>query len=339
MLRSAIVEGVDLVAVADPDQAIFEFRQAMPDALAVFGDEIGRGPRLSGNFRSSPAIVRAGERLRSSAQTDEALGPEADNSDELVVFGFDEHDEVADIVRQYLAAPGIDPADAVVLAHRADHAAECAGGSRSAGSSRRAVLVFAEAAVALRTSDDPIHRRRSLMSAERALLRAAGVEARLTVEEDTSTVGLTARWVRDAATRVVFSADPRGMDRADYTSAIRQTAKSLLWPEGMGVTNQALATPPEGSWSTLGATAPTNSSALPWLTVHGAKGREFEAVALVVPRTLRADDAGMTCIDHWEQGSDAESRRVLYVGVTRAKKLLLIGVHREHLDRVSGLLN
>lgn len=338
VLRAAVGEGVDVVAVADPDQAIFEFRQAMPEELSRFGDEIGRGTRLSGNFRSSPAIVRVSERLRASDHADDAVGPQCDNLHDIVVFDFDSHDQVADIVRTHLAIAGIEPSDVVVLAHRADDAARCAGSVIGTSSSKRAVLVFADAALTIRTTDDPARRRRALAAAERALLRAAGASTNLTLDDDANALGLSPRWVRDAATRVIFGADPREVSRSDYTDAVRQIVRGVGWPEGTTLTNKALATPPEEAWSGLGVTQQVGQPGLPWMTVHASKGREFEAVCLVIPRKLRSDGTGLTCLDHWEQGSDAESRRVLYVGATRAVRLLLVGAHRDHVDRVSALL-
>lgn len=60
------------------------------------------------------------------------------------------------------------------------------------------------------------------------------------------------------------------------------------------------------------------AACLQLLTMHRAKGREFEAVAIV--------DLHEGRIPHWT-ARDAEqvdeARRLLYVGVTRAKKLLM----------------
>jgi len=339
VLRSALAAGVRVVAVADLDQAIFEFRRAMPEAVSEFADEIGRGTRLSGNFRSSPAIVRVGERLRASHATDEALGPEATNQSQVSVIAFDRPTEVAGALREQLDLVGIDRSRAVVLAHRGDHAAACAGAPDALlGLSGRSIIVIADAALSIRTADDPARRRQALTAVERVLLRAAGARSGRTVDEDAEALGLSSRWIRDAATRVVFGADPRANDRSDFTRAVRDIVQSLTWPAGVVISNQALATPPEAAWLALGVDTSAEPAPFSWMTVHAAKGREFDAVALIIPQALRPDDTGLTCIDHWEQGSDAESRRVLYVGATRARKFLMIAVHQDHYERVSALL-
>lgn len=69
------------------------------------------------------------------------------------------------------------------------------------------------------------------------------------------------------------------------------------------------------------------------------KGQEFPAVALIIPRNLRKDDDdNLTAIDHWEARTDAESRRVLYVGASRVQKLLVVAALANHLTRVRQIL-
>jgi hypothetical protein len=68
------------------------------------------------------------------------------------------------------------------------------------------------------------------------------------------------------------------------------------------------------------------------------KGQEFSAVALVIPARPRKGEDGLTVIDHWEAGTDTESRRVLYVGASRAQRLLVLAVHASHAERVKNIL-
>ncbi len=53
-----------------------------------------------------------------------------------------------------------------------------------------------------------------------------------------------------------------------------------------------------------------------WATIHSAKGQEFGAVLLAAP-----DQA---VIDDWKSGTASEECRILYVGASRAQKLLAI---------------
>jgi superfamily I DNA/RNA helicase len=72
--------------------------------------------------------------------------------------------------------------------------------------------------------------------------------------------------------------------------------------------------------------------------VHSVKGREFPGVVVVLPRKLLEDDHGHTVLDHWEQNKPSELRRVLYVGASRAQRLLILAVHATQRDRVITLL-
>ena len=60
-----------------------------------------------------------------------------------------------------------------------------------------------------------------------------------------------------------------------------------------------------------------------WGHVHGVKGEEFDAVVLAVPS--RAGGASHV-LDDWENNESSEQRRVMYVGASRARKLLVLVV-------------
>jgi DNA helicase-2/ATP-dependent DNA helicase PcrA len=74
--------------------------------------------------------------------------------------------------------------------------------------------------------------------------------------------------------------------------------------------------------------SPKNSISL--LSMHKSKGKEFEAVAVV-----HVHD-GM--IPHFEDKNDPakidESKRLLYVAVTRAKKLLMLLTDQDHYKNI-----
>jgi len=64
--------------------------------------------------------------------------------------------------------------------------------------------------------------------------------------------------------------------------------------------------------------------------IHEAKGRDYDAVCLVLEKESR--DA----VTAWEnrQSDTSEALRVLYVGVTRAKKLLAIAAPDDLIARI-----
>ncbi|GGV50451.1 hypothetical protein GCM10010293_61470 [Streptomyces griseoflavus] len=69
------------------------------------------------------------------------------------------------------------------------------------------------------------------------------------------------------------------------------------------------------------------------------KGRQFPAIALALPsRNNRRSSSGPTALDHWEDNTKGEPRRVLYVGTSRAQGLLLLLIPKAQTQRVLRLL-
>ena len=70
-------------------------------------------------------------------------------------------------------------------------------------------------------------------------------------------------------------------------------------------------------------------------TIHGVKGREFDAVLVVLPDEHRLDEL----LAAWgERPASHEARAVLYVGATRARRLLAFAVPARATDQVVMLL-
>ena len=66
------------------------------------------------------------------------------------------------------------------------------------------------------------------------------------------------------------------------------------------------------------------------LTVHEAKGREFDAVLLYSSKASKNKGVS-TCPSRvwWSDATDSEEREVAFVAATRAKHLLILAVHSE----------
>jgi DNA helicase-2/ATP-dependent DNA helicase PcrA len=116
-LRSA---GCRCVIIADPEQAIFRWRDADPRRLASLNFP---ERRLTGNFRSSAAICRATATLRGVEEdADEAVGPTSGVAHAVLVVAYEDQDldqgQVGACFAGLLAKVGIAAERAVVLAHR-----------------------------------------------------------------------------------------------------------------------------------------------------------------------------------------------------------------------------
>lgn len=112
----------------------------------------------------------------------------------------------------------------------------------------------------------------------------------------------------------------------------------MRWPAGVKIdfSGSAFAAPPEKDWKDL-LISPVFDT-LPWGTIHSAKGCKYPGVAVVIPKALQKDQLNRTVLDHWESDAAAESRRVLYVGCSRAQRLVTLACHSNHVTKVKAIL-
>jgi hypothetical protein len=91
--------------------------------------------------------------------------------------------------------------------------------------------------------------------------------------------------------------------------------------------------PPRPEWSRF-LHPRADLAAVAWATIHEAKGSERGGVCVVVP----PGDYTEELIAAWENRTDSEPKRVIYVGVTRAEKLLAIALPAMFVQRVAAVL-
>jgi ATP-dependent DNA helicase UvrD/PcrA len=91
--------------------------------------------------------------------------------------------------------------------------------------------------------------------------------------------------------------------------------------------------PPNAEWSQF-LQPRADLAAIAWATIHEAKGSEHEGVCVVIPDGDYTEDL----IAAWENRTDSEPKRVIYVGTTRAEKLLAIAVPAPFVDRLTAVM-
>ena len=74
-------------------------------------------------------------------------------------------------------------------------------------------------------------------------------------------------------------------------------------------------------------------------TIHEAKGGEYEAVCVVVPPDRGEPHRTDHLLACWQSREDDEGKRVIYVGITRAKQLAVIAIPAACQERLRGILN
>lgn len=320
--------GVRVIAVADLDQSIFEFRRAEPAGVLAFANSLTARHTLDGNWRSSPAICAVNNSLR---QGDRQERPEGDNKDypaRVQLVSFDKPQEVVAGVEVILKEHELAAGDVIFLAHRGSDARSCAGGaSQRANQSDNRVLSIAWACTVLRSvQSGGRDRRKAIELVERTL--------RLVVDVAEGDPRINDRWLREAAMRLAVALDPAAGAR-DFTASLRESVQAIHWPDDVrlvGSPNQRFRTPDDKDWL-VGDDAQAFRSG----TIHSVKGQEFPGVVVVLPKNLRKGAYGHV-LDHWENRVSTEARRVLYVGASRAQRLLIFAAHASHVDRIAAQL-
>lgn len=301
--------GCRCIVVADPEQGIFGFRRADPMALGALGH--AEFP-LTGNFRSTASICAASATLRASDLPPETPMGEQREDRAVALLAYDGPLDIrigesfCRLLRQHRIAA----ADAVVVAHQEVVAQRAVEFTAVRGSNRQGAVVARAVAPTASTED-----------------RDAAVE--LIVEILTASLGniartmATSRWCRTTARQVLgmaASADPtRGPCKR-----IRDALASVRPLDAMPLVeapHKRFRTKDQKAAKNVGAS--TSAPCVPCSTVHGVKGREYDAVLVVIPANSRLPGL----IDAWRRRVSAdEGRAVIYVAATRARHVLAVAV-------------
>jgi hypothetical protein len=110
----------------------------------------------------------------------------------------------------------------------------------------------------------------------------------------------------------------------------------LVLPQGQTVARYFRRPPPSSRWSQH-LQAPLVTS-LVSSTIHEAKGKEYEAVCVVLQPDRAPGNRTFQLFRTWENRIDDEAKRVIYVGITRAKKLVMLVVPETFSDRCVAIL-
>lgn len=323
--------GIRLVLVGDPDQGIYGFRGGSAAELTTLLARLQEGRRLDGNFRSSPAICSIVDSLRTTCERDVPRGRYSCLQEPIHIFPYRQTKHVADRAVGVLESCGLAVQDAVVLAHATAKARACsgAGAEPSPGGNRLVRLALAVHVVGDEHATSAA-RARALDQVGR-ILRELGFDddKDLSHEDFLAKYYLTSRSYRYACLQLAmglghpYEVTPKQF--RDKLVAQEKSQTKLAW------STKALRTPSGNKWS---AVPKPRVNRLPHSTIHGYKGLQAPAVVLVIPEAGGSDDGATAWID----GVSNDSRRVLYVGASRAQRLLVLAVHESMFDGVSGVL-
>jgi len=326
--------GVTIIAVGDPDQSIYGFRSDAPADITTFVSKLAEGERLNGNFRSSPAICAAVDSLRTGSERDDPIGRHAEVKSPVVLLSYNRRQSLPQLIASVIEAHDISRKDLIVLAHSADHARVAAGAPGSGSDSTSKLIVLARAHHLI---SDPHRSGAERVAAMRSLertIRELGVSEVVELDHPDylDACGLSERTFREGCLRLAAALPrPFEMKPSEFRAALAALTDShaqLRW------TSQPLRSPPGDTWPSPPAVQPEGATSFAHSTIHGLKGRQSPAVALVIPES-RAEGDG---VQQWCGGLSGEERRVLYVGASRAERLLIVAAHESTFDAVKARL-
>jgi hypothetical protein len=143
-------------------------------------------------------------------------------------------------------------------------------------------------------------------------------------------VSLSNRVFRDGCLRVAYRSSPYSLQPRAFKEEIQKGVTAFGWDSWIDLSR--LRTPSGNVWKDR---VGHESGALASSTIHSFKGLQSPAVALVIPAASTSRRSG---VEFWDRNEPDETRRVLYVGASRAEKLLLMVVHQSQIDAVSSCL-
>ena len=349
ILRWLRTSGVRVTVVCDMDQAIYGFRNGDRMHLERFADTYAPENRLplTGNFRSSPVICALAATLRTKAQPDDSLGPTARITHPVALYPYAGKKVPSDIGQWFAdyarGEPFKIPADQLmILSHGERSARIAAGGVATEGSGTSKVARLARAIGDFWHGTTRNGRSRSLQSIEALLLDLCGLrEDKEPLTPAVERLGMDKRSLRrqalEVATRLPKHCPATDSDRAKWIDTARMILTEVCVPI---LANQSVRTlfksPSRGTWSRC-LEGPAMPCGVSCSTIHNAKGGEYPGVCVVIP----PDDARnftTQLTEAWVDRSDSESKRVVYVGVTRAMKLVALAIPVAFLSRYESIL-
>ncbi|MCA7949011.1 ATP-dependent helicase [Burkholderia seminalis] len=340
--------GVHVTFVCDPNQAIYEFRNSNLAAIQEFKETYPDESRreLTGNFRSSPAVCRLTATLKSAGGVDQSVGDTANVAHSVLLLtyrGRAPGETVGQAFLNRIAELGLDATDAVVLAHSGKVAQRAAGVALndSNGNSRIESLAckvaeFWSPAATVRSREAVVQAMETLLL-DLMGLRQPNEHPVRTVQR----IGMDRRAHRRCALGFLMSlpkaCGDTDADRLAWIARVHTETERLNLPLPAGVTvRNFFRRPPNARWSDHLQIA--LDLGLRCAKIHEAKGREYGAVCVVIPPNRAPENRGEALFESWEASTDSEAKRVLYVGLTRARHLAALAVPVAFADRCVALL-
>lgn len=340
--------GVNVTFVCDPDQAIYEFRNGNPEGIQEFKETypVESHRSLTGNFRSSPAICRLAATLRLAGQVNQSVGDTANVEYPVLLLTYGSRGPTETIGQAFLdrvTELGLDSTEAIILAHAGKVAQRAVGAApNDSNRSSRVELLARKVSEFWSPAATARSREAVVQGVETLLLDVTGLRQPnehllRTIER----LDIDRREHRRLALSFLMSIPKEcgntDADRLAWIASVHAEAERLNLQLPVGVTvRNSFRQPNNVQWSNH-LQMPINLG-LACAKIHEAKGREYDAVCVVIPPNRAPENRSEALFASWEARIDAETKRVLYVGLTRAKHFVALAVPITFADRCVALL-
>lgn len=328
--------GIPVIIVCDLDQSIYEFRDSTPDGLRKFSSTM-QPLKLMDNFRSAPIINKLAATLRENNIPDIARGRYSHLEEPIIILPYSGKVVCSSIGKRFIEVASelaIKPSEVCSLAHDRKSAMRAAGLSptSSKSASKRFLLAKAVADYHNLTLDWPF-RRKALNSIIGMILEVEGLDVKgQLLEQVVKKNHLDERDLIRRAIEIVSAL--QGSCAINQVDAWMEKAKEIfsrMVPHNSVNINKFFISP-KGEWYKPLMNAILLDQVLPYATIHEAKGCEYLGVLLSInPKS--------NIVEPWSERKIIEGLRVLYVGVTRAKRLLGIGIPEKQLEELQQLFD
>jgi len=338
-LRNA---GIRVLAVADPDQAIFEFRNASPQAYQDFRATLDQGEiiRFKDNYRSSQPICDLVSSLRPSTdiriESKLSIKDRANCAPSVYILSAARREDARHKAIALMQEHGLAESDLMVLGRAKSDAKSLAGDRSSKVQSIKLVVRILMVLYVIKDgSIDSREKMKLLRSAERTLLELfrwpADVDTNST-EAMYEAIGKSPLWTRRIVSRVGQAKDALWSSRVECQQIVRdiltEECASIDIPFVSSINMRTPFTKEDWDKCREHFNETVGSNALKWSSIHGAKGAEYPGVLIYAP----ADDA----LESWSNSTNTEERRILYVAASRAQNILMIHIQQARETQIKS---
>ncbi len=331
---------VPVKVISDPNQAIYGFRGGVTRELGQFAETFSAAERLpmNGNFRSSGHITKGVVALRAPnmrAAADEALGEDREEPTAVQILSYSGRGVPSTIgpkFQELVAAMGIEARDCPVVSATRRSSANALGHPQDSGV-RDLSYRLAVAVSEFHFSFEVGGRKEALVAIHRIMLELGGRMGGKTYHQHLTDADVTPDvWRPEAlalAQALRFSPERFATAEAWHDEARRLLAP-LLPADGQSI-NQRLRR--NGDLEKALSVAP--AAGHPARTIHSVKGMEFPAICVVMsPSTAK----GIIDFLAGDVVGDNEEARKIYVGASRAQRLLALALPRTQAPRLRDLM-